>query len=94
MQIELEASLDRWTQAALLNFEQVARIREYETARAPRRSGRVPIWIFFSLPVSGHTAKHVLAALATYLIFRWRRMAASGAANASAPRQSAEGALC
>jgi hypothetical protein len=28
--------------------------------------------IFSNLPVSGHTAKHVLAALATYFIFRWR----------------------
>jgi uncharacterized membrane protein len=45
MQIELEASLDRWTQAALLNAEQAARIREFETAREPRRGTRVPILI-------------------------------------------------
>ena len=29
--------------------------------------------VFSSLPVSGHTAKHVLAAMATYFIYRWRR---------------------
>ena len=28
--------------------------------------------IFSGLPISGHTAKHVFAALATYFIFRWR----------------------
>jgi uncharacterized membrane protein len=43
MQIELEASLDRWTQAALLNSEQAARIREFESSREPRRGTRVPI---------------------------------------------------
>jgi len=49
MQIELESSLDRWTQAALLNSEQAARIREFETARAPRRANRVPILIGVAL---------------------------------------------
>jgi uncharacterized membrane protein len=49
MQIELEASLDRWTQAALLNSEQAARIREFEVARAPRRAARLPILIGLAL---------------------------------------------
>jgi uncharacterized membrane protein len=49
MQIELEASLDRWTQAALVNAEQAARIREFETAREPRRGTRVPILIGVAL---------------------------------------------
>ena len=49
MQIELESSLDRWTQAALLKPEQAARIREYETTRAPRRGARVPILIGLAL---------------------------------------------
>jgi uncharacterized membrane protein len=49
MQIELESSLDRWTQAALLNPEQAARIREFETAGAPRRSARAPILIGLAL---------------------------------------------
>jgi len=49
MQIELEASLDRWTQAALLNSEQAARIREFEAAYAPRRSARVPVLIGVAL---------------------------------------------
>jgi len=30
--------------------------------------------IFAALPVSGHTLKHLAAGLATYWIFRWRRM--------------------
>jgi hypothetical protein len=50
--------------------------------------------VFSYLPVSGHTVKHVLAALATYFIFRWRVMAAGGTANASALCESAETALC
>lgn len=33
--------------------------------------------IFSGLPISGHTVKHVLAALATYFIFRWRQAVAS-----------------
>ena len=45
MQIELESSLDRWTQAALVNPEQAARIREFEAAYAPRRGARAPILI-------------------------------------------------
>jgi uncharacterized membrane protein len=49
MQIEFEASLDRWTQAALLNAEQAARIREFETAREPRRGTRLPILIGLAL---------------------------------------------
>jgi len=49
MQIELESSLDRWTQAALLNSEQAALIREYETARTPRRGARAPILIGLAL---------------------------------------------
>ncbi len=49
MQIELESSLDRWTQAALLNLEQAARIRDFETARAPRRGNRAAILIGLGL---------------------------------------------
>lgn len=48
MQIELEASLDRWIQAALLSPEQAVRIREFE-AREPRRGARVPILIGVAL---------------------------------------------
>jgi hypothetical protein len=50
--------------------------------------------VFSYLPVSGHTAKHVLAALATYFIFRWRLVAASGTAKANAVCESTEAALC
>lgn len=46
--------------------------------------------IFSSLPISGHTAKHVLAAVATYFIFRWRLAAKSVAANASGPCEAAQ----
>jgi uncharacterized membrane protein len=49
MQIELESSLDRWTQAALLNHEQAARIREFEAAQSPRRGARAPILIGLGL---------------------------------------------
>jgi uncharacterized membrane protein len=49
MQIELESSLDRWTQAALVNPEQAARIREFEAAHAPRRGARAPILIGLAL---------------------------------------------
>src|SRR3984957_15515365 len=49
MQIELESSLDRWTQAALVNPEQAARIREFEAAHAPRRGARAPILIGLGL---------------------------------------------
>jgi uncharacterized membrane protein len=45
MQIELESSLDRWTQAALVDPEQAARIREFEATHAPRRGARAPILI-------------------------------------------------
>lgn len=48
--------------------------------------------IFLRFPVSGHAAKHVLAALATYFILRWRLMA-SDTANASALCESAEAAV-
>jgi hypothetical protein len=40
--------------------------------------------IFSGLTISGHTIKHVLAAIATYFIFRWR-VAANEAAISSAP---------
>lgn len=49
MQIELESSLDRWTEAALLSPEQAGRVREFEAARAPRRSNRVAILIGVAL---------------------------------------------
>jgi uncharacterized membrane protein len=49
MRIELEASLDRWSQAALLNPEQAARIRDFEAAHAPRRGARVAILIGVAL---------------------------------------------
>jgi uncharacterized membrane protein len=49
MQIELESSLDRWTQAALLNAEQATRIREFEADRAPRRGNRVAVLIGLAL---------------------------------------------
>jgi uncharacterized membrane protein len=49
MRIELDASLDRWTQAALLNSEQAARIRDFESVHAPRRGARVAILIGVAL---------------------------------------------
>jgi uncharacterized membrane protein len=49
MQIELESSLDRWTEGALLQPDQAARIREYETARTPRRGARMSILIGLAL---------------------------------------------
>jgi hypothetical protein len=33
--------------------------------------------VFSTLPISGHSIKHVLAAIATYFIYRWRLTAAS-----------------
>jgi hypothetical protein len=36
--------------------------------------------IFSHLPISGHSIKHALAALATYFVFRWRLMGAVEAA--------------
>ncbi len=47
--------------AAVLTFYALAKLAEfYDRA------------IFSALPISGHTAKHVLAAIATYFIYRWR----------------------
>jgi Ceramidase len=47
--------------AAVLTFYALAKLAEfYDRA------------IFSNLPISGHTAKHVLAAMATYFIYRWR----------------------
>jgi Ceramidase len=47
--------------AAVLTFYALAKLAEfYDRA------------IFSTLPISGHTAKHVLAAIATYFIYRWR----------------------
>jgi hypothetical protein len=50
--------------------------------------------LFSYLPVSGHAAKHVLAALATYVIFRWRLIAFSHTVKANAVYQSTEAAFC
>lgn len=36
--------------------------------------------VFSIMPVSGHTVKHTLAAMATYFIYLWRRAAAANAA--------------
>jgi len=47
--------------AAVLAFYALAKLAEFYDRG-----------IFSSLPVSGHTIKHVLAAIATYYIFRWR----------------------
>jgi uncharacterized membrane protein len=49
LRIELESSLDRWTQAALLDAGQATRIREFETSREPRRGARAPILIGLAL---------------------------------------------
>ena len=48
--------------------------------------------IFSGLTISGHTAKHVCAAFATYFIFRWR-LAASAAVNTSTPVEQAQAAV-
>jgi hypothetical protein len=69
--------------AAVLGFYALAKLAEFYDGA-----------IFTYLPISGHTVKHVLAALATYFIFRWRLMAASGRASASALCEAAEAALC
>ncbi len=45
--------------------------------------------VFSTLPVSGHSVKHVLAAIATYFIFRWR-VAASSKVNTSPACQLVE----
>lgn len=49
MQIELESSLNRWIQEAILSPEQAARIREFEAARAPRRGNRAAVLIGLAL---------------------------------------------
>lgn len=49
--------------------------------------------VFASLPISGHTIKHVLAAIATYFIFRWRMAAACFAIGESRLAKSAEPAV-
>jgi hypothetical protein len=48
--------------------------------------------IFSGVPVSGHSIKHVLAAIATYFILRWRLAAAEKASGASVAHQPAEAA--
>jgi hypothetical protein len=47
--------------AAVLAFYALAKLAEFYDRG-----------IFSTLPISGHTIKHVLAAIATYYIFRWR----------------------
>jgi len=47
--------------AAVLAFYALAKLAEFYDRG-----------IFSALPISGHTIKHVLAAIATYYIFRWR----------------------
>ena len=49
--------------------------------------------IFSGLPFSGHTIKHVLAAIATYFIFRWRLTAEAGNVNQRSLGEPAEAAL-
>lgn len=49
MHLELESSLDRWTQAGVLGSEQATRIREYESARAARHGPSVLILIGLAL---------------------------------------------
>jgi hypothetical protein len=49
--------------------------------------------IFSDLPISGHATKHVLAALATYFILRWRLKAAGDMAKAISVREPSEAAL-
>jgi ceramidase len=55
--------------AAVLTFYALAKLAEYYD-RA----------IFSGLPISGHSLKHVFAAMATYFIYRWRRAAVAEAA--------------
>jgi len=43
MQIELEPSLQRWVDAAILDPRQASRIREFETAAGPHRRSRLPV---------------------------------------------------
>jgi hypothetical protein len=49
--------------------------------------------ILAALPLSGHTVKHLLAAVATYFVFRWRLLAAGKRATASAAYWKAQPAL-
>lgn len=49
MQIELESSLARWTTAGFLDSARAGLILEHETARAPRRTARVPILVGVAL---------------------------------------------
>jgi hypothetical protein len=49
--------------------------------------------IFSGLPISGHSIKHVLAAIATYFILRWRLVGAEKASGATVPHQPAEATL-
>ncbi len=49
MQIELESSLARWTTAGFLDSARAGLILQHETARAPRRTARVPILIGVAL---------------------------------------------
>jgi hypothetical protein len=49
--------------------------------------------IFSALPISGHSVKHVLAAIATYFLLRWRQVGAEKASGANAPNQPAQVAL-
>jgi hypothetical protein len=59
--------------AVVLAFYTLAKLAEFYDRAA-----------FSILPISGHTVKHVLAAAATYFIYRWR-MAAVGGAPAPIP---------
>jgi len=43
MQIELESSLQRWVDAAILDPQQASRLREFEAARAPQQRARLPV---------------------------------------------------
>jgi MFS family permease len=43
MRIELESSLDRWVEAQILEPQQADRIRQFESAQAPRHRARWPV---------------------------------------------------
>src|ERR1039457_4436048 len=43
MRFELESSLDRWVEAQILEHQQADRIRQFESAHAPRRRARWPV---------------------------------------------------
>lgn len=49
MQIELESSLRRWTDAGLVDANQADRIKNFESLAAPHRGGRLPIFIGLAL---------------------------------------------